>query len=45
MMKAPKISFEHVLQVISSKMVIEWKERGHEVEDHQALQDPNCVNA
>ena len=44
-MKYPKMSIKHVLQVFSMKMMIEWKERGHEVEYHQALHDPNCVNA
>lgn len=28
-----------------SKMVVEWKERGHEVEYHEAAQEPNCIDA
>lgn len=38
-MKTPKMHYKDVLQVFSVKMFIEWKEKGHEVEDHQALQD------
>lgn len=26
-------------------MVSKWKERGHEAEDHHAIQDEDCVNA
>lgn len=25
-------------------MVLEWKEWGHEAEDHHAAQDPECIN-
>jgi len=28
-----------------NNMVIEWKERGHEVDDHKASQDLECINA
>lgn len=34
--------FNDVLQEI---MVLEWKERGHEAEDHQVAQDLECINA
>jgi len=34
--------FNDVLQEI---MVIEWKQRGHETEDHQASQNPEYLNA
>ena len=44
-MNAPKIPIGHVLQVLLVKMSVKWKERGHEVEDHQALHDQDCVNA
>lgn len=25
--------------------MVEWKERGHEVEEHQAMQDEDCIDA
>jgi len=30
--------------VLQANMVLEWKERGHEVEYFQASQDPACIN-
>lgn len=40
-----KLVFNDVLHNISSTMVLEWKERGHEGEYHQATKDPECINA
>jgi len=31
--------------VLQEIMVLEWKERGHEAEDHEAAQNPECIDS
>lgn len=31
--------------ILQQIMILEWKEGGHEAQDHQASQNPECINA
>lgn len=44
-MEAHEMLFIDFLQDNQSKMLVEWKERGHEAEDHQVAQDQDCIDA